>query len=72
MTKAANQKERHAIEEQQQMFRKKRETLEIQIEIDATTAKNNDFGKPEIQWRILLNLTQQPSQAGGESEGAGA
>lgn len=41
MAKAAKLQEKHAIEEQEQMLKKRRETLELQTEIAAATAKVN-------------------------------
>ncbi|KAK0150692.1 hypothetical protein N1851_008204 [Merluccius polli] len=39
ITKASKLKEKHAIEEQEAMLRKRRETLELDAEIEATTVK---------------------------------
>ena len=41
MAKASRLKEKHAIEERKQMLRKKRETLELDAEIEAATVKIN-------------------------------
>ena len=41
VAKASRLKEKHAIEEQEQMLRKKRETLELDAEIEAATVKIN-------------------------------
>ncbi len=74
VAKALKLQEKHAIEEQEQMLRKRRETLELQTEIAATTAKINYLKEAEMS---MLNLAQSdaapaPVQAGGEAEEAGA
>ncbi|XP_052470971.1 uncharacterized protein LOC128027405 [Carassius gibelio] len=49
IAKAAKLQERHAIEEQEHILRKKRESLELHSEIEATTAKINYLKEAEIE-----------------------
>lgn len=55
MAQAAKFQEKHAIEEQEQILRKRRETLELHTQIPATTAKINYLKGAEI---AMLNPVQ--------------
>ncbi|KAK0138079.1 hypothetical protein N1851_025743 [Merluccius polli] len=48
LAKASKLQEKHVIEEQEKMLRKRRETLELSAEIEATTAKINYLREAEF------------------------
>ncbi|KAM7393992.1 hypothetical protein PAMP_020821 [Pampus punctatissimus] len=56
LAKASKLQEKHAIEEQEELLRKRRETLELNVEIEAANAKINYLADAEMNMNIPVQL----------------
>lgn len=69
MAKAAKLQEKHAIEEQEHILRRKRESLELHSEIEATTAKINYLKEAETKmYKSQSDVTVQMPVLGAEAD----